>query len=351
MFSLQTTLKCAVVCLALAAQALLAPTVQAALTVNADGTVTDTTTGLVWDRCVLGRSGPTCTGAANTYTWAQALAEASARNAANHLGYNNWRLPNKNELESIIKQDVYNPAIDTTAFPNTAAGYNWTSTTFARSPGDAFAVYFGAGGIDTSDKAYDYFVRLVRSGQSFDTFDRVGSASYTAPTPPASATSGNVTTALAGGGAGCALGLINYQSVSNVGVPPPAGVTFPAGLVNFTTTACAVGGTVTVTLTYPSALPAGTQFYKYGPPAAGQPSSWYVHPASIAGNTITYSVTDGGQGDSNPAPGVITDPGGPGVGGAGGAGVESIPTLSEWAMLLLASLMALLTLAHTKRQK
>jgi hypothetical protein len=64
-----------------------------------------------------------------------------------------------------------------------------------------------------------------------------------------------------------------------------------------------------------------------------------VHPATITGNTITYSVTDNGQGDSNPTAGVITDPGGPGV----SAGVASVPTLGQWAMWMLIGLVALLT--------
>lgn len=342
------------VSLAVAASLLATPVAHAALTVNGDGTVTDSTTGLVWDRCMLGRSTTTTacdTGSDVTYTWANALAEVSARNTANHLGYNDWRLPNRNELESIVKIDAQPPAIDATAFPNTLQDFwAWTSTTYAVAPGYAWTVYFYDGDSYALDKNDYQFVRLVRSGQSFASFDRVGSASYTAPTPSGSSTSGNVTTALAGGGAGCALGSVGYQSANSVGAAPPAGVSFPAGVVNFTTTGCTAGGTVTITLTYPSALPAGAQFYKYGPATAGAAPTWYVHPATIAGNTITYTVTDGGVGDSHPAAGVITDPGGPGVPGGGGAGVTGVPTLSQWAMLLLAGLIAWLGLGRVRKQ-
>jgi len=142
---------------------------------------------------------------------------------------------------------------------------------------------------------------------------------------------------------------VAYQSANSVGATPPAGVTLPHGVVNFTTTpSCTAGGTITVTLTYPSALPAGTQFWKYGPATAGNPASWYVHPATVAGNTITYSVTDNGQGDSNATVGQITDPGGPGVGG--GAGIAGVPTLSQWALMLLAALMALATFLTLRRR-
>jgi hypothetical protein len=40
--------------------------------------------------------------------------------------------------------------------------------------------------------------------------------------------------------------------------------------------------------------------------------SWYVLPATIAGNTATVSITDGGLGDDDLAVnGAIVDPGGP----------------------------------------
>ena len=54
----------------------------AAFTDNGNGTITDTTTGLVWDKCSRGQvwdntTPPgTCTGAASTHTWAAALAQA-----------------------------------------------------------------------------------------------------------------------------------------------------------------------------------------------------------------------------------------------------------------------------------
>ncbi|GAB4090822.1 IPTL-CTERM sorting domain-containing protein [Hydrogenophaga soli] len=316
----------------------------ASYTVNADGTVTDTTTGLVWDQCAYGLSGSACaTGSAFFGSWPSALAQVSAANTAGYKGFNDWRVPNKTELESIVKRDVHSPAIDTTAFPNTAtSNFFWTSTTYAPNPAYAWYIYFYDGDTFVHHKANNNFVRLVRGGPSYAVFDGVGTTSYTAPTPSGSGTSGNVTTTLTGGGAAsCAMGSVSYQSASSVGAAPPAGVSFPAGVVNFTTTGCAVGGTVTVTLTYPSALPAGTQLYKYGPATAGASPSWYVHPATFSnGNTtITYTVTDNGVGDSNNTAGVITDPAGPGVPGS----VSGVPTLSEWALVFLAGLLGVAT--------
>ena len=60
-------------------------------------------------------------------------------------GYSDWRLPNRNELQSIVDYSRYNPAIDTTYFPGTVASYYWSSTTYAYSTSIAWNVYFGYG--------------------------------------------------------------------------------------------------------------------------------------------------------------------------------------------------------------
>lgn len=110
------------------------------------------------------------------------------------------------------------------------------------------------------------------------------------------------------------------------------------GLFDFTLATCTPGGTVTVTITYPSALPAGTVYWKYGPTPSNASPNWYQMPATVAGNTVTFSITDGGLGDDDlTANGTIVDQGGPGVPGVPGA--TTIPTLSEWAMLALMSLL------------
>lgn len=123
--------------------------------------------------------------------------------------------------------------------------------------------------------------------------------------------------------------------------PPnlPTGVVFPYGLFAFTVTGLPINGdpaSVTFTLTYPDPLPAGTPYWKYGRTAAQPALHWYTLPAAISNNQLTFSVTDGGQGDSDLAfDGSITDPGGPAFGTDG----VGIPTLSEWALLLLTLLL------------
>ncbi len=89
---------------------------------NGDGTVTDQASGLQWKRCSEGQdwSGGTCTGSAGGYTWQQALQRADT---ASFAGKGDWRLPNINELTSIVEEACYAAAIDLGVFSATPG--NW----------------------------------------------------------------------------------------------------------------------------------------------------------------------------------------------------------------------------------
>jgi hypothetical protein len=109
-------------------------------------------------------------------------------------------------------------------------------------------------------------------------------------------------------------------------INPPSGQSFPYDIFGFTAST-SVGGTITVTLTYPQALPAGTKVWK---DLNGTWLDW-TNSVTISGNTITYTITDGGAGDADGAAnGSITDPLGP------ASPATSIPSLSEWTQLMLA---------------
>jgi uncharacterized repeat protein (TIGR01451 family) len=150
---------------------------------------------------------------------------------------------------------------------------------------------------------------------------------------------GLVTAAITGGT--CFGFLPGSTSFTAAPTPLPPGITFPYGVFGFTAV-CPPGGTLTLTVTYPNLLPTGTQYWKYGPtpePGGGAPH-WYVLPAFITGNTAMFTITNGDRGDDDldPNNGVIVDQGGPGVPGAGN-GTAAIPTLSEWALLILSTLL------------
>lgn len=100
------------------------------------------------------------------------------------------------------------------------------------------------------------------------------------------------------------------------------------GLFSFTITSLPVGSTVTVTISFPSDIPAGSEYWKV------HDGEWILLPAEFVGsndgdNILTLTLTDGGIGDDDGvANGEIADPGGPGVGtkdvGAGGCRTVTI---------------------------
>ncbi|MDD5030949.1 MAG: DUF1566 domain-containing protein [Rhodoferax sp.] len=157
---------------ALGLLAALAGTVQAQTrySYSANGAeVTDSKTGLIWQRCSAEQSwsGSTCTGTPASYTHEAALSYAQTQTG--------WRLPNVKELSSITDKTRSNPAIDGTAFPNTQLDWFWSSTPYAGdvslpwvvypNAGDvsfAWGVYFRDGHVDRYNRYYAIQVRLVR---------------------------------------------------------------------------------------------------------------------------------------------------------------------------------------------
>ena len=91
--------------------------------------------------------------------------------------------------------------------------------------------------------------------------------------------------------------------------PTPAGVDFPFGLLDFTISGVAPGGTIPVVIDLPSAPDPGWSFWKLQGGAYADASSI----ASLSGSTLTLSLQDNGPFDADPTPGVIHDPGGVGV--------------------------------------
>ncbi|TGL82131.1 DUF1566 domain-containing protein [Leptospira yasudae] len=119
---------------------------------NGNQTVTDSNTGLLWAQCQDGTSGPGCAGGgAAIWDWNQAL---NACNTMNFAGRNDWRLPNVNELQSIIDYNQgFAPVVPNIIFPGITPGLFWTSTTFDNDKNLAHVVDLSSGQIATNDKA------------------------------------------------------------------------------------------------------------------------------------------------------------------------------------------------------
>ncbi len=78
-------------------------------------------------------------------------------------GFRDWRMPRKEELQTIITRDRVNPAIDTNYFPNTVIDYYWTASTEATNKLYAWRVGYFDGTEEYNDaKSSSHHVRLVR---------------------------------------------------------------------------------------------------------------------------------------------------------------------------------------------
>lgn len=83
-------------------------------------------------------------------------------NAASLCGFNDWRLPSKNELNGLIDYGRTRPSIDIGFFPNTRAGRFWSSSIYAYNTDYAWYVTFVDGSDSPDIKLNSNSVRLVR---------------------------------------------------------------------------------------------------------------------------------------------------------------------------------------------
>ncbi len=119
--------------------------------INGDGTITDPNTELMWQEQT----------APGTYTWQEALAYSEGLNLG---GYSDWRLPNINELRTLVDYTRWGPAIGS-VLAETVAWRYWSSSTYANFTHIAWVVNFGSGHDNVYDKTDIMYVRAVRGGQ------------------------------------------------------------------------------------------------------------------------------------------------------------------------------------------
>jgi hypothetical protein len=138
---------------------------------NADGTVRDNLTGLIWlkNANAFGRK-----------TWAAALAvcndlAANGSTLTDGSAPGDWRLPNRKELDSLIALPYFSPALCNTLgtgqwmegdpFTNVQLDIYWTSTSSADHPNYAWLVYLYHGLMDYDRTTSKYYVWPVRDGR------------------------------------------------------------------------------------------------------------------------------------------------------------------------------------------
>lgn len=132
---------------------------------NGDGTVTDTRTGLMWLKDV------SCI---DSLDWQSGL---EAINKFNHdpvsfncqdltaAHYDDWALPNRNELRSLISYTADLPALATDFPTDSIQPYYWTSTIVAGHPDMAYDLYMGTGELTVRPKDDKRYIWPVRPSQ------------------------------------------------------------------------------------------------------------------------------------------------------------------------------------------
>ena len=121
---------------------------------HGDSTVTDNLTGLMWtkDANPAGNS---------KMTWQQALDYVKTLNTGGHT---DWRLPNVNELHSLVDHSQFRPPLPLGhPFNNVQTNRYWSSTTYAARTDDAWIIVIMYNGIvEEGNKSYDCYVWPVR---------------------------------------------------------------------------------------------------------------------------------------------------------------------------------------------
>ncbi len=126
------------------------------LVINDGGTVIDTSTGLMWQQQTAGEM-----------TWEAAISYCEGLSLG---GYNDWRLPNRNELQSLVDYTryiptSYNPVIDSAVFPDTVSSDYWSSTADAYDASNAWCVNFSNGNVGGNPNSGSHYVRAVRTNK------------------------------------------------------------------------------------------------------------------------------------------------------------------------------------------
>ena len=139
---------------------------------NGDGTITDSLTGLMWEKM---SDDGSIHDKDTQYTFANALGKAVSLNGASFAGHTDWRVPNIRELESLADLGRFNPAINpvfhTGCTPGctvltcscTRSNVFHSSTAYRDSASASWRMNSTDGDVYAGAKADLYHVRAVRT--------------------------------------------------------------------------------------------------------------------------------------------------------------------------------------------
>jgi len=121
------------------------------------GVVFDNKSKLTWKVCAEGQSYSDghCMGTASKFTWENAMQAFGDKGVS-------WRMPNVDELNSIVEGRCLSPSINTAIFPNTPPTEFWTTSLDDAIPSKAWYVSFTGGDSNSSNKSASHNIRLVR---------------------------------------------------------------------------------------------------------------------------------------------------------------------------------------------
>jgi hypothetical protein len=117
--------------------------------------VRDALTGLVWTRNANIAGFPV--------SWPEALAQIALLNEDGYGGFQDWRLPNRRELRSLMGYQARKPALPVGhPFDNVFLGWYWTSTSTAMNPAYAWYVHLEGARMFYGRKDQEYLFWPVR---------------------------------------------------------------------------------------------------------------------------------------------------------------------------------------------
>jgi hypothetical protein len=125
--------------------------------------VRDNNTGLIWE--VKSPRLGDINYVDDRYTWQEAQDVYVAElNRQEYGGFDDWRVPFKDELRSVVDYGRSGPAVDPRYFPHCKSDFYWTNAEYRMHPTLAWGIVFGLGSAIPHGKKMARHVRAVRGG-------------------------------------------------------------------------------------------------------------------------------------------------------------------------------------------